>query len=357
MSISKGMVLWVANATIHSDRTCWTSPPHHANLCEYSDFKIVKQSARGKRMPVKVAEYLGIDASKGTPIAPVDVNAGPTIPCPFRNHHCEKAKKKQQPICSVRDVGSNALWIVCEHRFCATTPKDSPLNDHQKKILRTVTTAVFQTNLPDNEILVKREVKIPITDDSDYSADYVMWRLNPRVGMPVGGDKACIVEMQGGGETTGTEHLTAKVKEWAKHPAPTNAMLMATASTAPLVTNAWRRQQEQFLVKGSVAMLTGARMVFCVGQLLYDYLIQRLTSTNLQQLSGANWTLALFAIAEDPSAPPACAPHSIQFKLDPAKTKYTNYHSFVQALTNQGAPQPQVFRGDFLSLSGTIVRI
>lgn len=341
----------------HSNRTCWTSPPLQANLLHSSDFRIFTKLTGGKKMPVKVAEYLGIDASRGIHITPVNVAAHPEVNCPFRNHHCSKAKKGQQPICSVRDTGSNALWIVCEHRFCATSPKASPLNDHQKKVLRMVATAVFQTTLPDNEILVKREVQIPITDESDYSADYVMWRLNPRVGMPVGGDKACIVEMQGGGETTGTENLTAKVKEWERHAAPTNNMLMATATSAPLVTNAWRRQQEQFLVKGSVAMLTGARMVFCVGQLLYDYLIPRLTSTNLQPLSAANWTLALFAIAEDTSTPPSCAPHSIQFKLDPAKIKYTNYHSFVQALTNQGAPQPQVFRGDYLSLSGSIVNI
>lgn len=302
-------------------------------------------------MPVKVAEYLGIDPLKGVHITPVDVSVKPTIPCPFRNHHCSKAKKGQPPICSVRDAGTNVLWIVCEHRFCATSPKKSSLNEHQKKILRTVASAVFQTKLPDDEILVKREVKIPITADSNYSADYVMWR------QPAGGDSACIVEMQGGGETTNTQKLTAKVKYWARHASPTNHMLMETTSTSPLVTNAWRRQQEQFLVKGSVAMLTGARMVFCVGQLLYDYLIQRLTSTNLQQLSGANWTLALFAIAEDSSAPPSCAPHSIQFKLDPARTKYTNYHSFVQALTNQGLPQPQVFQGKYLSLSGSIVHI
>ena len=309
-------------------------------------------------MPVSVAEYLGVRTDTSVLVQPLATLASkPTVPCPFRNAHCLKAKKGQQPVCSVRD-NSGELWIVCEHRLCATTPKAGPVNDHQKNILRLIGKAIYSQNITDQEILIKREEQIPITATSDYKADFIMWRLNPNSGSPIAGDKAAIVEIQGGGETAGTEKLTAHLKEWANLPSPTNQGLRKSANATPLVTNAWRRQQEQFLVKGSVAMLTGAKIAFCVGSLLYDYLIQRLTTVNLQDLKGDNWSLALLAFVEDSNGtPPSCAPHSIQFKIDPDRTLYTNYFSFVQALTNQGAPQPAVFTGDYQDLNGTTVSV
>lgn len=309
-------------------------------------------------MTVTVAEYLGVRASSVVNIQPIaNLATKPKVRCPFRNHHCLKAAKGQQPVCSVRDA-SGAIWIVCEHRLCATTPKIGPVNEHQKKILVMVAYAIYGAQIDDDDILVKREVPIPITAKSDYKADYVMWRQNPRTGSVFGGDRAAIVEMQGGGETAGTEKLTAHVKNWALQGNPTNQFLLRPANSVPLVTNAWRRQQEQFLVKGSVAALTGARMVFCVGSLIYDYLMQRQTTVNLQDLAVSNWTLALVAFVEDVTGtPPACAPHSIQFKIDPQRTLYTNYFSFVQALTNQGAPQPQVFTGRYHKLDGTLVLV
>lgn len=305
-------------------------------------------------MPVIVAEYLGVRTDTVSPILPIkDLQAKPKLPCPFRNSHCLKTAKGQQPVCSVRDTNGE-LWIVCEHRLCATTPKAAPLNEHQKKILHTVAKSVFGSETTQESILFKREEPIPITDTSDYKADYVMWVNREPTQSPFGGEKACIVEMQGGGETAGTEKLTAHLKNWALQANPTNEFIRQPANAVPLVTNAWRRQQEQFLVKGSVAMLTGGRMVFCVGSLLYDYLIQRLTTTNLLNLKNHNWSLALLAFVEDKNAtPPDCAPESIQFKIDEQRTLYTNYFSFVQALTNQGAPQPQIFTGEFDKFDGT----
>jgi hypothetical protein len=305
-------------------------------------------------MPVIVAEYLGIRTDSVNPILPIqELQSKPKLPCPFRNSHCLKAAKGQQPVCSVRDTNGE-LWIVCEHRLCATTPKAAPLNEHQKKILHLVAKSVFGDNTTQESILFKREEPIPITETSDYKADYVMWVNRPAAQSPFGGEKACIVEMQGGGETAGTEKLTAHLKSWAAQESPTNSYIRQPANAVPLVTNAWRRQQEQFLVKGSVAMLTGGRMVFCVGSLLYDYLIQRLTTTNLLDLKNHNWSLALIAFVEDRDAEaPSCAPESIQFKIDESRTLFTNYFSFVQALTNQGAPQPQIFTGEFDKFDGT----
>ncbi len=308
---------------------------------------------QGAAMTVTVAEYLGVNVDSSETILPVQGLAKkPEVPCPFRTDKCFKVAKAQHPVCSVRD-GSGNIWIVCEHRLCATKPKEGKVTEHQRRILRMIAREIFSPSIADAEILIKREVQIPVTDTSDYKADFVMWKKNAQSGSPIGGLRAAIVEMQGGGETAGTEKMTALVKAWAEMPNATNAKLKEPSTASPLITNAWRRQQEQFLVKGSVAVLSGGRMVFCVGSLIYDYLVKRLTTVNLQNLKDANWTLALIAFVEDRDASaPECAPQSIQFKIDHERKLFTNYSSFVQALTNQGTPQTAVFHGNYYDLDG-----
>lgn len=306
-------------------------------------------------MAVSVAEYLGVRTDSSVVIVPIQAALKPTLPCPFRNDKCGKLKLGQPPVCSVRDSGGS-IWIVCEHRLCATQPTSGPVSEHQRGILMMVGSRIFEAPLTEDELLIRREVKIPITEQSDYKADFVMWRKNAVTGKPIGGDRASIVEMQGGGETSGTEKITKHIKDWAALPCPTNEILAKLTGANPLVTNAWRRQQEQFLVKGNVATLTGARMVFCVGVLLYDYLTKRLTSTNLKSLTDDGWNLALLAFREDAdAAAPLSAPNSIQFQIDPERTLFTSYPSFVQALTNQGNPQPQVFTEKFTDLFGNMI--
>lgn len=306
-------------------------------------------------MSVIVAEYLGVRADACHNIHPIQTGKGqgqakPTLPCPFKNSHCDKAKRGDKPICSVRDSNTNQLWIVCSHRLCATSPKKAALNEYQKSILMQVARVIFDDPSPE-EVLVDREVQIPVTVDSDYSADYVMWRKNPQMMSAFNPERPVVLEMQGGGETTSTGDLTKHIAEWESG----NAVLTDTVSkTAPLVTNAWRRQQEQFLVKGNVAMLTGGRMVFCIGSMIYDYLVPRLqVTTKFTDLKNANWTLALITFIEDPSgeAPPAPADKSIPLKIDATRTIFTNYASFVQAITNQGAPSDKLFDRPYISLA------
>ncbi len=313
-------------------------------------------------MAISVAEYLGVRTDVGIEIQPIHVgkNTGaigkPTLPCPFKNSHCEKAKRGDKPVCSVRDTQTQELWIVCPSRFCATMkgPKSNrmPLNEHQKSILHSVAQEIFDSEIQRNEVLVDREVPIPITADSDYSADYVMWRKNPNFTSIGRQDRPVVLEMQGGGETTSTGDLTKHITDWEDG----NAELTKTiAKTAPLVTNAWRRQQEQFLVKGNTAMLTGGRIAFCIGAMIYDYLMPRLLSTTkFPQLKNANWTLALITVVEDKSqtaaARPSCAPHSLPLIIDTSRTLFTNYGFFVQAITNQGMACEAMFDRQFIDL-------
>lgn len=312
-------------------------------------------------MAVIVAEYLGVRTDTGIPITPISIgkNSGaagkPILPCPFKSSHCDKAKRGDKPVCSLRDSVTNELWIVCSHRLCATQKGSakSPiaLNDHQKNILHAVAKEIMDPHIARTDVLVNREVQIPVTQDSDYSADYVMWRKNPQLITTFNPDRPVVLEMQGGGETTSTGDLTAHITQWESG----NATLTTPISkTAPLVTNAWRRQQEQFLVKGNAAMLTGGRMVFCIGSMIYDYLMPRLTSTTIfPSLKNANWTLALLTFVEDTSAtapPSVSAPNSIPLKIDTERTLFTNYGFFVQAITNQGSACNSMFQGPYVDL-------
>lgn len=313
-------------------------------------------------MAVVVAEYLGVRTDTGIPITPISIskNTGgskPILPCPFKNSHCDKAKRGDKPVCSLRDLATGELWIVCSHRLCATqkgsVKSPVPLTEHQKLLLHSVAKEIFEPSIARADVLVNREVQIPVTKDSDYSADYVMWRKNPNLNTTFNPDRPVVLEMQGGGETTSTGDLTKHITDWE------NGLSLLTKpvyKTAPLVTNAWRRQQEQFLVKGNAAMLTGGRMVFCIGSMIHDYLMPRLTSTTkFPSLRNANWTLALLTFVEDKSTPspimPTSAPNSIPLKIDTSKSLFTNYGFFVQAITNQGTACNSMFQGPYDDLS------
>lgn len=159
--------------------------------------------------------------------------------------------------------------------------------------------------------------------------------------------------MQGGGETTSTGDLTKHITKWENGEA---SLTEPVNKTAPLVTNAWRRQQEQFLVKGNAAMLTGGRMAFCVGSMIHDYLMPRLTNTTkFPSLKNANWTLALITFIEDKSNSSSMMPesstHAIPLIIDTTRTLFTNYSFFVQAITNQGSPCNAMFEGPWDDLN------
>lgn len=328
-------------------------------------------------MPVRIAEYLGQRTDIDTPIVPIQLGEKPM--CPFMDRTCDKACKTKPlpPVCSVRKQ-DGTLWIVCEHRLCSTRQKKiissnnknkevkNKLIDHQKEILLKVAKVVYQdSSLTNSDIGVKREVNIPLpyTDfDSEieseskskkghsYHADYVMRNFSGR-----GRVDEVLLEMQGGGETSDTGKITEVVAKWRNLSHPTNAQLTQVAKANPLETNAWRRQQEQFLVKGNVVDQTGGKIVFAVGSLLYDYLHRRFKSANLRNLKSHNWTLCILAFIEDKEGPKTPGP--IPLKIDETKTLFTNYSTFVRFLTDQGTPCPELFEGVFLKLDDTFEEI
>ncbi|MDD9338072.1 MAG: NotI family restriction endonuclease [Providencia heimbachae] len=312
-------------------------------------------------MAVSIAEYLGQRTDVEEVIIPVAKDT--EAQCPFMDRTCDKVTKKNHPVCSVRKPDST-IWIVCEHRLCSTRQKkdvrvkgriqkvDNILVEHQIDILRKVAKLIYQDpKLHDSEIGVKREVNIPLPDSGNsYHADYVMRNFSGR-----GKIDEVLLEMQGGGETSSTGAITRHIAVWSALVSPTNEFLRQRVTASPIETNAWRRQQEQFLVKGNVVDQTGGKIVFAVGTLLYDYLHKRFKNANLRDLKAHNWTLCILAFKEDTDQEPKPGP--IPLVIDKTKTLFTNYSTFVRFLTDQGAPRPELFEGEFLCLDNNTITI
>lgn len=313
-------------------------------------------------MTVSVAEYLGQSVSSDQPIRPVDVETCGSVPCPFRTGSCTKVVKGLKPVCSVRD-GSGILWIVCEHRLCATSPKDAPLTEYQVDVLMAIANTIWGVEVDRSDIAVRREVPVRTAGRSTSKADYVMVptpQLRSRQSKEAIGP--VILEMQGGGETINTRVLSDHVTEWE---ATFDATPQSFDLSKPikkvnaLVTNAWRRQQEQFLVKGNVATNSSGRLVFVLGSKLYDLLQKNLINTSMIDLRNGNWSLALLGVSEAPagSSSKFGIVNSVQLQIDSNRLLFTKYADFVQALTRQGGIDVDLFRGQFITLEGLPINV
>ena len=309
-----------------------------------------------------MAEYLGVNVGANVEIEPVLGGSGTVVPCPFRVGHCDKVKAGNKPICSVRD-GAGVLWIVCEHRLCATSPKAAPLTEYQTDVLVAVARTIWGVEVDRPDIAVRREVPVRTPGRPTSRADYVMLPTPELRKRDTNGTISQVVlEMQGGGETSNTGELTAQVNKWEiEIDAQRNLDTLTTplSKVGTLETNAWRRQQEQFLFKGNVAVNSFGRLVFAVGSKLFDYLLNNLSGTAMQDLRGANWSLALVGISEDTthSHESFGVGDSVRLRIDDQRLLFTSYPKFVQALTNQGGIDPDLFRGEFVKLDGTTMRV
>lgn len=306
-------------------------------------------------MAEKVGEYLGIDIQRRVPLA-VDSSSGVQKDCPFRSTPCVKLKKGQAPVCSVRSPKDESLWIVCEHRLCSSTPKDANLTKYQVDVLEMIANAVAPNWRRFSRLAVQREGTVRRrpgqNSPDDSSADYFMVfldkekdELHPRF-------KPIILEMQGGGETSNTKAMSNHVKLWEKNPATDISKSMPISS---IETNAWRRQQEQFLIKGSVATRSNGKLVFVVGARLYDKLMSNLTSPPTRIEVKGGWTLAVLGIVE--SANGVGAPNSIRLGIDPSRTLFTDYGAFARSLTDQGQYDPELFLGTYVTLEGNSITV
>lgn len=303
-------------------------------------------------MAVSIAEYLGQRTDSKINIVPTKKKGGAL--CPFMNRTCDKVSKGLHPICSVRKLDGK-IWITCEHRLCSSRTSDKAKNkiglvDHQQNILLSIAKFIYaDETLTLSTVGIKREVTIPLPEAGhSYHADYVMRNFSASNKID-----EILLEMQGGGETSNTGKISELLTNWSALSNPTNTYLCQTVSASTIETNAWRRQQEQFLVKGNVVDQTGGKIVFAVGMPLYDYLYKRIKNAKLRDLKKHNWTLCLLPIEEDKSK--KLRHGAIPLKINEERAIFTNYSTFVRFLTDQGYPCPEIFEGEFTLLDNSKV--
>jgi len=303
-------------------------------------------------MPVCVAEYLGQRTDGDFKILPA---VKPEM-CPFMNAECTKLNQRNKPVCSVRK-NDGSFWIVCRDRLCSTK-KNIPLADYQKNILKSVAETIFPDTIKPENIIYRRETPINFSSSSKMRsmADYIMCLHD----IPNGSSLKCpdkvVLEMQGGGETSNTGNLTKHVDEWERSGSFSSKILgQQVKGVNTLETNAWRRQQEQFLVKGNIALQSKGGMVFCVGPLLFDLLLEKVKKATVSDLRTFGWSLALVSFKELQEYP--SKPDSVKLIIDDKRLLFTSYHAFTRALTDQGEPSNTIFTGEFSDFSGKIVTI
>lgn len=318
-------------------------------------------------MAVKVSEYLGHSTEQsGASIRPV---TGTPL-CPFANgERCKKVvNDKKPPVCSVRknSRGKNGLlWIVCSKRLCASQ-HNLTLSAYQSEMLFAVAKILYGNMISKADVLVKSEeqIKFRVADAKPYRADFTIQLTDPSKAT-LNGQEKFIVEMQGGGETSNTGQLTDLINQWAAPGQPTNSTISSIAAkVGTLETNAWRRQQEQLLVKGSAAKNTGkCGIALCIGESLFNYIIKKIDPQKIQGIKknppAQAWSLAIIPVIEACTTDPAGIKvgDSLPLKPDITKTLYMDYDEFIHLLVSQGENSKEAFEGDCINLDGTKVHI
>lgn len=292
-------------------------------------------------MPLSIAEYLGQRTDVDKRIMPAKTM--PIANCPFSNMPCDKIVRGYHPVCCMRRGGE--LWIVCEHRLCSS--HGGPLMEYQRDKLYQIGKEIYGSKIPANEFIFKKEVALPVEGTrSVYHADFI---LSAYDGNPPGhGPGRVIVEVQGGGETSSTGTMTRHLDKW--HHSPSNKFLREDLNMGIIQTNAWRRQQEQLLVKGHIASQSGYGIVLCLGGILYDYVKGKLKGfDSLRDLSQARWDFSLLTFEGNKSKP---KPGPIEFVINKEKRLFTSFHTFTASLVTQGGPLREAFIGEYETLDG-----
>jgi len=300
-------------------------------------------------MAISVAEYLGQRTDGSQPISPV---SSVDALCPFNGVPCRKmaSSDRKAPVCSVRTGKDRDIYIVCEERLISTKIKN--LTEYQKLKLLEVARLIFNPVILPNQIGVKSEVSIKIPEKKgNLKADFIMKVID--INISTLGPRGVILEIQGGGETSNTGTMQRHVNNWEDQHGSNIQLAANLNKVSPIQNNAWKRLQEQMLVKGAIAKETGYGFVACVGSLLYKIVDSKFN--NVANLANQNWEIAIIAFEEDRLQ--NINQTSIPFKINLAKTIFTSFDEIAIAISSQGVAIPTLFSGEFTDLTGAKIVI
>jgi len=242
----------------------------------------------------------------------------------------------------VRD-SKGKLYIVCSERLCSSV--EGELTEHQRDVLYQTAKAVFGDVRYDS-VGYKREVPFKLEGKRGARADFILVDLSES---RKAGSHKVVVEFQGGGETSETGTMTRHIDGWEKDPNHTNAVLRQRLDkVAPIVNNAWKRQLDQLILKGSIASRTGYKFALCVGEYLADYIYKRVGKMDDLREGGWNFAILPFSEIKMPGS-------AIKFKLNVDYAVYTTINDFISSLSMRGTMQRDSFGGEYTKLNGETV--
>lgn len=299
-------------------------------------------------MGLRVTEYLGIPVEKSKKIEP----AGAGAKCPFANIECSKISQRtnsKKPVCSVRKPNGR-LWIVCRDRLCSS--KGADLNQYQKNILHKIAQAVFNTNLELGQIIYKKEVSFKLNGSKKARADYILGvTKDVKIKRNEGYPRKFIIEMQGGGSTSSTGTMTRHIDSWEKNSNRLPNELHIELGIGSIENDSWKRQLDQILIKGHIAVQSGYGFILCVGMALFEYMDTRLNLNQVIMEEGRPDFVILPMIESYNQQT-----DKIDFTVAEKNIIYTSFHNFTNLITQQGEPQGEQFGGDYLTLDGNRIQ-
>ena len=285
-------------------------------------------------MAVKIIEFLGINAYGLKPSDPRLVNKL----CPYMGKICKKIDRhgEQKPMCVVESTGGVPL-IVCEHRLLSTDMKNP--TPYQRSRLLEISKVVFEDGIEAQDI----EYRYEVTTRLRQRADFIL--RDKRNG------DACILEVQGGGETSSTRILTDHVTRWENgedvrlDDFPFRVTKNGQKATPGLIpANAWRRLQEQLIVKGGICVSSEKKFVAAMGKTIYLHLLGKLPLIeSLKRQKSGSWNCAFIPYGIRKG-------ETIDFHLDAANILYLDLKELINRLIEYGVKDEELFTTGMIPL-------
>lgn len=285
-------------------------------------------------MAVKIIEFLGINThgleSSDSRLA--------NKSCPYMGKTCKKIDRygEQKPMCVVESTGGVPL-IVCEHRLLSTDMQNPTF--YQRSRLLEISKVVFEDGIEIQDI----EYRYEITTKLRQRADFIL--RDKRNG------DACILEIQGGGETSSTKILTDHVTRWENSEDvrlddfPFRVTKAGKRTTPGLIpANAWRRLQEQLIVKGGICVSSDKKFVAAMGKTIYLHLLKKLPLVDsMKRQKNSSWNCAFIPYEISKG-------ETIDFYIDIDNILYLDLKELVNRLIEYGVRDEELFTTEMIAL-------
>ena len=214
----------------------------------------------------------------------------------------------------------------------------NPTSYQQSRLLE-ISQVVFEDGIEPQDV----EYRYEVTTKLRQRADFIL--RDKRNG------DACILEIQGGGETSSTKILSDHVTKWENGEAVglddfpirvTRSGRLATPGLIP--ANAWRRLQEQIIVKGGICVSSNKKFVAAIGKTIYLRLLEKLPliDTMKRSKSGA-WNCAFIPYEISKG-------EAIDFYIDLDNILYLDLKELVTSLIEYGVRDDELFTSGMIPL-------